>query len=72
MNIATNEYSEARRLLLKGAGWSPEVAGVVIALYQTVRAGVRAAVTEDVARVLGKPARSFRGFAEDYAGEWRA
>jgi hypothetical protein len=37
-----------------------------------VRAGVRAAVTEDVARVLGKPARSFRGFAEDYAGEWRA
>ena len=57
---------------LKGAGWSPEVAGVVIALYQTVRAGVRAAVTEDVARVLGKPARSFRGFAEDYAGEWRA
>jgi len=57
---------------LTGAGWSPEVAGVVIALYQTVRAGVRAAVTEDVQRVLGRPARSFRGFAEDYAGEWRA
>lgn len=56
---------------LIGAGWSPEVAGVVIALYQAVRGGVRAAVTDDVERVLGRPARSFRGFAEDYAGEWR-
>ncbi|MEX2466000.1 MAG: SDR family oxidoreductase [Gemmatimonadota bacterium] len=56
---------------LIGAGWSPQIAGVVISLYQSVRAGVRAAVTKDVERVLGKPARSFRAFAEDYAEEWR-
>jgi ABC-type Zn uptake system ZnuABC Zn-binding protein ZnuA len=48
-----------------------EVAGVVISLYQTVRAGVRAAVTDDVERVLGRPARSFRTFADDHAAEWR-
>jgi len=56
---------------LVAAGWSPEVAGVVISLYQTVRAGVRAAVTDDVERVLGRPARSFRTFADDHAAEWR-
>lgn len=56
---------------LTGAGWSPEITGVVIALYQSVRAGVRAEVTDDVERVLGRPARSFREFARDYAGEWR-
>ena len=55
---------------LTGAGWSPEVAGVVIALYQSVRAGVRAAVTQDVERVLGRPARTFPAFAADYAAEW--
>lgn len=56
---------------LVGSGWPPEVAGVVIALYQSVRAGVRAAVTGDVEHVLGRPARSFRTFAEDHAQEWR-
>lgn len=56
---------------LIGAGWSAEVAGVVIALYQTVRAGVRASVSEDIEQVLGRPARPFRTFAEDYADEWR-
>ncbi|MCA1790216.1 MAG: hypothetical protein LC667_10260 [Thioalkalivibrio sp.] len=56
---------------LTGAGWSAEIAGVVIALYQSVRAGVRADVTADVERVLGRPARSFHDFATDYAEEWR-
>lgn len=56
---------------LTGSGWSPEIAGVVIAMYQAVRAGVRAEVSDDVERVLGRPARSFRQFAADYAEEWR-
>ena len=56
---------------LTGAGWRPEVAGVVVALYQSVRAGVRAAVTNDVERLLGRPATSFRSFAEDHAELWR-
>lgn len=56
---------------LTGAGWSPEVAGVVIALYQAVRAGVRASVSEEIEEVLHRPARSFRTFAQDHAEEWR-
>lgn len=56
---------------LVGAGWSAQVAGVVIALYQSVRAGVRAEVTDDVSRILERPARTFESFAEDYAKEWR-
>jgi uncharacterized protein YbjT (DUF2867 family) len=56
---------------LTGSGWSPEIAGVVIAMYQSVRAGVRAEVSGDVEQVLGRPARSFQQFATDYAGEWQ-
>ena len=55
---------------LTGSGWPPEIAGVVIAMYQSVRAGVRAQVSGDVERVLGGPARSFRQFAMDYAEDW--
>lgn len=57
---------------LVGSGWREDVAGMVIALYQSVRGGVRGAVTDDVRRVLGRPARSFRSFAEEHAGIWRA
>ena len=57
---------------LVGAGWPEEVAGVVIALYQSVRGGVRAAVTDDVERVLGRPARSFGAFAREHATAWDA
>ena len=55
---------------LTGSGWRPDVAGVVIAMYQSVRAGVRAGVTEDVATVLGRPARSFADFAKRHADLW--
>ena len=56
---------------LVGAGWSADVAGVVIALYQAVRGGVRAKVTDDVAAVLGRSPRSFREFADEHAHLWR-
>ena len=55
---------------LTGAGWRPDVAGVVIAMYQSVRGGVRATVTEDVSSVLGRPARSFADFARRHADLW--
>jgi uncharacterized protein YbjT (DUF2867 family) len=57
---------------LVGAGWPEHVAGVVIALYQAVRGGVRSAVTDDVERVLGRPPRSFADFATEHAARWRA
>jgi uncharacterized protein YbjT (DUF2867 family) len=57
---------------LRGAGWRADVAGVVIALYQAVRAGVRASVTTDIEEVLGRPATSLRTFAEERADLWRS
>ena len=56
---------------LTGAGWRGDVASVVIALYQSVRGGVRAAITEDVQSVLGRPPASFADFAERSASSWQ-
>jgi uncharacterized protein YbjT (DUF2867 family) len=55
---------------LTGAGWRPDVAGVVIALYQSVRAGVRADVTGDVEAVLGRSPTAFGDFVGLLADEW--
>ena len=55
---------------LTDAGWRGDVAGVVIALYQSVRAGVRADVTGDVEAVLGRAPKSFADFAREQAGSW--
>lgn len=57
---------------LTGAGWRADVAGVVIALYQSVRAGVRSDVTADVTSVLGRSPRSFEVFAEENEDLWSA
>lgn len=55
---------------LTAAGWRADVAGVVIALYQSVRAGVRADVTADVTSVLGHSPRNFEVFAEEHEDIW--
>lgn len=55
---------------LVGAGWDRDVAGVVIAMYQSVRGGVREAVTPDILTVLGRPARSFPDFAAEHRELW--
>jgi uncharacterized protein YbjT (DUF2867 family) len=47
--VAFESESDERMLSrLIASGWRPEIAGVVIALYQSVRGGVRAPVTGDV------------------------
>jgi uncharacterized protein YbjT (DUF2867 family) len=56
---------------LVGSGWNPEVAGVVIALYQSVRGGVREAVTADVLSILGRSAKTFGQFAEEHEDLWK-
>ena len=56
---------------LVGSGWPTDVAGRVIALYQSVRGGVREPVTEDVTAVLGHPPCSFGDFVEEHAPQWR-
>jgi uncharacterized protein YbjT (DUF2867 family) len=40
-------------------------------LHTLVRLGRSAGITDDVKTVLGRPPRSFRDFAEDYADVWR-
>ncbi|MDA0327435.1 MAG: SDR family oxidoreductase [Gemmatimonadetes bacterium] len=55
---------------LIGAGWRPDVAGVVIALFQSVRGGVREDVTADIISVMGRSARSFEQFAEEHQESW--
>lgn len=55
---------------LTGAGWRPDVAGVVISMYQSVRAGVRADVTADVLSVLGRSADTFEQFVNDHEELW--
>jgi uncharacterized protein YbjT (DUF2867 family) len=55
---------------LTGAGWRADVAGVVIALYQSVRGGVRADVTADVLSILGHSACTFEQFAEEHEDLW--
>ncbi|MEM7417646.1 MAG: NmrA family NAD(P)-binding protein [Gemmatimonadota bacterium] len=55
---------------LTGSGWRPDVAGVVISMYQAVRGGVRAEATDDLERLLGRPARSFSDFADEHGESW--
>jgi uncharacterized protein YbjT (DUF2867 family) len=40
-------------------------------LYGYVRQGYTAAVTSDIAKVTGKPARDFASFSADYAASWK-
>ncbi len=55
---------------LTSTGWRPEIAGVVIALYQSVRGGVRAPVTGDVALVLGRAPTAFSDFVARNTESW--
>ncbi len=55
---------------LLSARWRPDVAGMAIALYQSVRGGVRAPVTGDVEEVLGRPARTLEAFALEHRELW--
>jgi uncharacterized protein YbjT (DUF2867 family) len=55
----------ARRQML-AAGLDPSVVDVAVRGHQLVRAGGNAVVTDDVARILGHPARTFRTWVRDH------
>lgn len=57
---------EVARQEMVASGMPSEFADVAIAGAAYVRDGANAIVTEDVARVLGRPARSFRSWAEEH------
>ncbi|WP_330260904.1 hypothetical protein OG586_29890 [Streptomyces murinus] len=63
---------EARTFLCTVWGFDDTRAGDALAGMRYVRDGGNALVTEDVPRVLGRPARSFRQWAEDHQGAFRA
>lgn len=44
--------------------------GVMAAIYTTTRLGMAATVTPDAERLLGRPPRSLRSFAEDHRARW--
>ncbi len=70
--VAFESESDERMLSrLVDSGWRPEIAGVVIALYQSVRGGVRAPVTDDVEQVLGREATAFADFVARNVEFWR-
>ena len=46
-------------------------AGVMTALYTSARLGLAGRLADGVERALGRPPRSLRQFAEDYADVWR-
>ena len=56
--------SDQFRANLAAAGLPAWIADALVALYQTVRAGHAATVTNAVQEVLGRSARSYRQFAE--------
>lgn len=58
----------ARRRL--GAGDPPTFAAVTTAIYTATRLGLADAVTDTVERVLGRPPRDLRSFAEDHREAW--
>lgn len=62
---------DTMRQLLTQDDWAPEQADTFTALLGAIRAGERAAVTDDARRLLGRDPTSFEAFARDNAGAWR-
>ncbi|MFW6382988.1 MAG: NAD(P)H-binding protein [Haloferacaceae archaeon] len=70
------EYADPSRLTfarhMYRRGFSPGFVAFMIVEYSVVRLGFSGRTTDDVETVLGRPPRTVRQFAEDYADEFRA
>ncbi|HEX9709071.1 MAG TPA: NmrA family NAD(P)-binding protein [Candidatus Thermoplasmatota archaeon] len=53
-------------------GWPPDQVDVVVDFFRTLRSGARSRVTDDVERVLARPATRFADFAREHADAWRS
>ncbi|MCX3061112.1 NAD(P)H-binding protein [Streptomyces beihaiensis] len=62
---------EAALAGMLGAGWDRWRAEGLVELYGLYAAGGAAAVTSDVEKLTGRPARSFDAFTDEYAGVLR-
>lgn len=65
IDVPEARYKDA----LVGAGLPPWVADAIVALYRAIREGHAATVTDGVARLAGRPARSYLDFAEAHKNE---
>lgn len=65
--ISEEEMAQA----LSGAGWEPGQVGLMLGLFQAVRAGYAAPVSPAVADILGREPIAFSQFARDNAGVWQ-
>ena len=59
----------AARLRRRGVGW--DTIGFMSAVYTLTRLGQNQPITDDVARLLGRPPRTMREFLRDNAWRWR-
>lgn len=62
---------DAMREQLTQDDWAPEQAETFTALLGAIRAGERAAVSDDTRSLLGREPTSFETFARDNAGAWQ-
>ncbi len=62
---------DAYRQRLREAGANERAIDVAVDFFRSIRQGRRQRTTDDVARVLGRPPRTFRAFAEENAPLWR-
>lgn len=67
VSISDEELGQA----LRGRGAPEAYVGLMTSLYQGVRAGHSAGVTDDVRRVTGRDPISFTQFARDHADVWK-
>lgn len=60
------EFARAARA--RGLPWG--FVAVMVGIYTTTRLGLADTVTDDLARLLGRPPTTWRRFASDYRGAW--
>lgn len=56
---------------MRAQGHAPGFILVMLAIYGAARLGLAGRVTDEVPRLLGRPATSFETFAREYAGSWQ-
>jgi len=61
---------EALEESLSAQGWGPKEIEFMVGLFQGMRQGQNAAVTDAVEEVTGRPPRPFESYADDFAEAW--
>jgi uncharacterized protein YbjT (DUF2867 family) len=57
---------------MQAAGASPWLVGAMLELYEVMKAGYTAAISPDIAQILGRDPVAFEQFVKDYAPSWQS